>query len=300
MIRFNPRQSLAFTSALFAAGAAFSSPEATDYSKLLPGASSEAKVLRTATISFMDALQRARAAGSGEVIVMNALIDGETVKYEALVQSDGIARRILINAKTGEATAPNVPLHTAIKTALETVQGTLASCSLDLIAEPPSIRVVILANDLRNDMRINAVTGAFMSNEITGSMPGIETENPTQTTESGLQFIDMVVGEGAKPAGPSSVVLVHYTGYLVDGTKFDSSVDRGDPITFPLNRVIAGWTEGVGSMNIGGKRKLIIPWEMAYGAGGRPPTIPPKAMLVFDVELIESDGEGVGGDAGEG
>ena len=133
-----------------------------------------------------------------------------------------------------------------------------------------------------------------MSNEVTGSMPGIETENPIQTNESGLQFIDMVVGEGAKPAGPSSVVLVHYTGYLVDGTKFDSSVDRGDPITFPLNRVIPGWTEGVGSMNIGGKRKLIIPWEMAYGAGGRPPTIPPKAMLIFDVELIESDGEGGG------
>ena len=124
MIRFIPLHSLAYTSALFAAGAAFSAPQATDYSKLQPGASTEAKVLRTATISFMDALQRARAAGGGEVLVMNALVDGETVKYEALVQSNGIAKRILINAKTGEATAPNVPLHTAIKTALETVQGT--------------------------------------------------------------------------------------------------------------------------------------------------------------------------------
>lgn len=117
--------------------------------------------------------------------------------------------------------------------------------------------------------------------------PGEPVSVEPVSTPSGLKYYELEEGTGATPAGPSSEVRVHYTGYLTSGKKFDSSHDRGEPATFALNRVIAGWTEGVGSMKEGGKRKLIVPPDLGYGPGGSPPSIPPNATLVFDVELIE-------------
>ena len=107
------------------------------------------------------------------------------------------------------------------------------------------------------------------------------------TTASGLKYVDYKVGDGASPTAGARVT-VHYTGTLLDGTKFDSSVDRGQPFVFPIGmgRVIKGWDEGVMSMKIGGKRKLIIPPELGYGARGAGGAIPPNATLLFDVELL--------------
>jgi FKBP-type peptidyl-prolyl cis-trans isomerase len=105
------------------------------------------------------------------------------------------------------------------------------------------------------------------------------------TTASGLQYVDLEEGTGESPQ-PTDTVVAHYTGWLTDGTKFDSSHDRGQPTPFPLNGVIKGWTEGVGSMKVGGKRVLIIPPDLAYGAAGRP-SIPPNSTLVFEIELVE-------------
>ncbi|NOZ09191.1 MAG: FKBP-type peptidyl-prolyl cis-trans isomerase [FCB group bacterium] len=115
-----------------------------------------------------------------------------------------------------------------------------------------------------------------------------ETQGDVVTTESGLQYIDLVVGSGESPQKGDNVV-VDYTGWLEDGTKFDSSVDRGTPFTFPIGmgRVIPGWDEGVSSMKVGGKRKLIIPSELAYGERGAGNVIPPNSTLTFEVELHE-------------
>jgi len=105
-------------------------------------------------------------------------------------------------------------------------------------------------------------------------------------SESGLITHELVAGEGASPTKTDTVV-VHYHGTLVDGTVFDSSVDRGSPARFPLNRVIPCWTEGVAKMKVGEKSRLICPPQIAYGARGSGKKIPPNAAIVFEVELIE-------------
>lgn len=118
---------------------------------------------------------------------------------------------------------------------------------------------------------------------------GVDTAAGSKSA-TGLWSLETKPGEGAMPTA-TDTVKVHYTGWLVNGNKFDSSVDRGVPAEFALNGVIAGWTEGVGAMKAGAKRYLVIPYELAYGANGRPPVIPPAATLIFEVELIEVVGK---------
>ena len=118
-----------------------------------------------------------------------------------------------------------------------------------------------------------------------------QTPGKAMTTASGLQIIDTKVGTGPTPK-PGQICVVHYTGWLYEdgkkGKKFDSSVDRNEPLEFPVgqHKVIAGWDEGVSSMKVGGKRTLIIPPALGYGARGAGGVIPPNATLIFDVELL--------------
>ena len=143
---------------------------------------------------------------------------------------------------------------------------------------------------------------ALLCASLTGAYSASGAEQPTNaaaagtkmttTTDSGLQFQDLVVGAGAQ-ASAGQQVSVHYTGWLQNpdgsaGKKFDSSVDRGQPFDFPLGagRVIRGWDEGVAGMKIGGKRRLIIPAALGYGVRGAGGVIPPNATLIFDVELL--------------
>lgn len=111
-------------------------------------------------------------------------------------------------------------------------------------------------------------------------------KNPgVHVTASGLQYVVEKEGTGKQPTATDEVT-VHYTGKLLDGTVFDSSINRGEPATFPLNRVIPGWTEGVQLMKEGGKYTFFIPSDLAYGPNGIPNVIPPHSTLIFDVELI--------------
>jgi peptidylprolyl isomerase len=121
--------------------------------------------------------------------------------------------------------------------------------------------------------------------------PAANAEATSVTTESGLTIEDTKVGEGASPA-TGQICVMHYTGWLYEngqkGRKFDSSLDRGEPFEFPIGtgRVIKGWDEGVASMKVGGKRTLVIPPQLGYGARGAGGVIPPNATLIFDVELL--------------
>lgn len=135
-------------------------------------------------------------------------------------------------------------------------------------------------------MAADAAKGAAMSQEeflaANAKKPG------WQTTASGLQYhVDKAVKDAPKPA-PGSVVTVHYEGTLTDGSVFDSSFKRNEPATFPLGNVIQGWQEGVPMMGVGEAWTFAIPYNLAYGAAGRPPVIPPAATLIFKIELLSA------------
>jgi len=125
--------------------------------------------------------------------------------------------------------------------------------------------------------------------QLSPKIPAIPTGLGCPKIEYALTYVDTKIGTG-ELAQPRKWYTVHYTGYLTDGTKFDSSFDHpgAEPISFPYgaHRVIPGWDTGFEGMHVGGKRRLFIPWELAYGEMGRPPQIPPRAELIFDVELV--------------
>ena len=116
--------------------------------------------------------------------------------------------------------------------------------------------------------------------------PAFAADSKEEKTASGIGITTLKAGTGASPKS-TDTVKVHYRGTLTNGNEFDSSYKRGQPATFPLNRVIACWTEGVQTMKVGGKAKLLCPANLAYGSRGVPGTIPPDSTLIFEVELLE-------------
>ena len=144
----------------------------------------------------------------------------------------------------------------------------------------------------KNVIIIGAIVAAFVIGAAALLFSGKGSKNAGKfgeevTTPSGLKYIDEVIGTGPSPLR-GRTVTVHYTGMLEDGTKFESSLDRGQPYDFRIGvgGVVKGWDEGIMTMRIGGRRRLIIPPDLGYGATGRPPLIPPNSTLIFDIELI--------------
>lgn len=141
-----------------------------------------------------------------------------------------------------------------------------------------------LINDYLEDLQNKATAAAQAEAKV--FLDENAAKEGVKVTASGLQYKVLKEGEGARP-GAEDEVTVHYTGKLLNGTVFDSSVNRGEPATFPLNRVIPGWTEGVQLMNEGAKYEFFIPSDLAYGPQGIPNVIPPHSTLIFEVELIK-------------
>lgn len=141
-----------------------------------------------------------------------------------------------------------------------------------------------LINDYLEDLQKKATEAA--QSESKAFLDENAKKEGVKVTASGLQYKVLKEGEGATPTAEDEVT-VHYTGKLLNGTVFDSSVNRGEPATFPLNRVIPGWTEGVQLMKEGSKYEFYIPSDLAYGPQGIPNVIPPHSTLIFEVELIK-------------
>ena len=155
--------------------------------------------------------------------------------------------------------------------------------------EAAAIRKEYVEKRQAEQTQVSAAAGADNLAEGQKFLAENKTKEGVQTTESGLQYKVLTMGEGAKPAA-TNTVKVHYRGTLLDGTEFDSSYARNEPISFALERVIKGWTEGVQLMPIGSKFIFYIAPDLAYGAGGGGP-IPPNSTLIFEVELLDIEGE---------
>ncbi|MDX2017275.1 MAG: FKBP-type peptidyl-prolyl cis-trans isomerase [Planctomycetota bacterium] len=158
----------------------------------------------------------------------------------------------------------------------------LAGCSKEQLASTPAPSNPSTSNQSTG----NQSPSNQGATKDSAAMPNTPAAAEPVTRPDGLIIQDLVVGTG-KVAPPSSTVTIHYRGTLTDGSEFDSSYSRGQPATFPLDRLIKGWQEGIPGMKVGGKRKLTIPYQLAYGEAGRPPVIPPKATLIFEIELFD-------------
>jgi peptidylprolyl isomerase len=202
---------------------------------------------------------------------------------------DNVLREILISLTIIVVCSLVLIVAQVRGTGSEAIAATPAAMSQTTPAETTTAKAdeIQVAQSSTNADDLAPTAEPSLDTPMTENAENAENAENTVTTDSGLQYIDLVEGTGAIPQ-TGQTVQVHYTGTLEDGTKFDSSRDRNRPFSFRIGvgQVIRGWDEGVASMRVGGRRQLIIPPDLGYGARGAGGVIPPNATLIFDVELL--------------
>ena len=256
-------------------------------------------------VKLIDAIKIAEKRTGGTATVAFMRSNQGVTQLFVRVNAAGLVAQVSIDPETGEiksvssetALSDEYNLVELIKAVEKEVGGTVISAKADRRDPNSSITMEVVGKELRQNVTVDPKTKKITNKvDLATTLPGDAVKGEPVTTESGLQYYDMKVGEGKAPS-PTSKVKVNYTGWLVTGKKFDSSLDakRGkpaEPFEFSLRRgprggdVIEGWLEGVATMKVGGKRKLVVPADLAYGPRGKRP-IPPNATLIFDVELLE-------------
>ncbi len=279
--------------ASFALGALTVAVVAQDYSRLLPSAEQQYANLEALSVTLEEAIATAELATDG--VVAGAHIDtvGDAPKAEMIVFGPEAAYQVIINMsdgsilkKTPVAIYPKDATANAINKAKELAGGGIVqSCSISPQGPEPVCIVELYTKESLHRVTVNANSNELISHDQVGGLPGDPVKGEPITTSSGLKYYVLKEGVG-EPLGPNVNVMAHYSGWLVDGTKFDSSVDRGEPL--PVNTslgVIPGWLEALKAMKVGEKRKLLIPAHLAYGPQSTP-RIPPNALLIFDMEVV--------------